>query len=195
VIFVLEGEVTVTEAISIRPEAPADEPAVEQVHELAFGRADEGRLVAALRRAGAVTLALVAEQSGSVVGHILFSPVTIERGNDLTIAVGLAPLAVRPAFQHQGVGSALVRRGLDELRAAGHAAVVVLGHAHYYPRFGFVPARGFDLRGEPGWSDASFMAIELRPGALAGPPGRVRYRPELTPVTDARRRDPGTRSS
>jgi putative acetyltransferase len=193
----------VTEAIRIRPDAPADAPAVEQVHELAFGRADEARLVAALRRAGGVTLSLVAEQSGSVVGHILFSPVTIDRGSGVTIAVGLAPLAVRPDFQRQGVGSELVRRGLDELRAAEHAAVVVLGHAHYYPRFGFVPARGFGLQGEPGWPEASFMAIELRPGALAGPPGRVRYRPEFalvsatgtTAVTGARRRDPGARSS
>jgi putative acetyltransferase len=173
----------VTDAITFRPEGPADAPAVEQVHELAFGRIDEARLVGALRRSGAVTLSLVAEQSGSVVGHILFSPVTIDRGSGLTMAVGLAPVAVRPAFQRQGVGSELVRRGLDELRAAEHGAVVVLGHARYYPRFGFVRASGFGLRGEPGWSDASFMAIELRPGALAGPPGRVRYRREFTLVS------------
>jgi putative acetyltransferase len=114
-----------------------------------------------------------------VAGHVLFSPVAVDPAAGRAGALGLAPLAVLPGRQRRGVGSALVRAGLDELRRRGAAAVVVLGHAAYYPRFGFAPASRFGLRCEFDCPDESFLALELRPGALAGGAGVVRYRPEF----------------
>ena len=111
-----------------------------------------------------------------MVGHIAFSPVTIEPAGS---AIGLAPMAVLPAHQRRGIGGRLVREGLEQLRAAGHGAVVVLGHPEYYPRFGFTRASRFGLRCELDCPDEAFMALELVPGALANRAGLVRYRREL----------------
>jgi putative acetyltransferase len=160
----------------IRREA-GDAPAIRRVHEAAFLRAKEADIVEGLVAARAVSLSLVAVQGSDVVGHILFSPVTID--NVQVRAVGLAPMAILPAYQRQGIGSALVRAALDELRRVGHDAVVVLGHPAYYPRFGFRRASEFGLRWESDCPDEAFMALELQPGALAGRSGVVRYRPEL----------------
>ena len=108
------------------------------------------------------------------------APVTIDSPGGQVAAIGLAPMAVLPRHQRKGIGSRLVREGLDQLRRLEHEAVVVVGHAGYYPRFGFVPASRFGLRWENDCPDENFMAIELRPGGLAGRAGVVRYRPELT---------------
>ena len=91
--------------------------------------------------------------------------------------LGLAPTAVRPDRQRQGIGSQLVRAGLDAARKTGAAAVVVVGHARFYPRFGFVPASRFGLTCEYDVPDEVFMALELVPGFLAGPGGLVQYHP------------------
>ena len=163
----------------IRREIPRDIPLIHGVNAAAFDTTAEARLVDALRAAGAATLSLVAEERGEIVGHILFSPVTIEGRPGLDV-VGLAPMAVVPARQRQGIGSRLVREGLAELRQKGCVGVVVLGHPRYYPRFGFVPASRLGLRCEYDSPDEAFMALELVPGALAGPPGLVRYHPELS---------------
>ena len=163
----------------MRVERPGDVEAIRRVNEAAFGQPLEARIVAALRRAGAVTASLVASVDGAVVGHILFSPVVIRGEGAEGEAVGLGPMAVLPAFQRRGVGSALVRAGLELLRDAGHPAVVVLGHPGYYPRFGFRRASDFGIRWEHEAPDEAFMALELRAGALAGLAGVVSYRPEL----------------
>jgi putative acetyltransferase len=166
--------------VEIRLEEPRDADAIAQVVEAAFGRADEGRLVAALRDAGAVTLSLVAEAAGGeIVGHVLFSPVVIERSGGTSRAVGLGPLAVRPLEQRRCVGSSLVREGIDRLRRLGHEAVVVLGHPRFYLSRGFNAASFYGLRYEVAGHDESFMAIRLRPGALGQGPGVVRYRREF----------------
>ena len=163
--------------VRIRPEGPDDAAAIHAVNAAAFPTAEEADLVDALRAAHAVILSLVADEDGSVVGHILFSPVTIDRPGASVIAIGLAPMAVAPPYQRRGIGEQLVTAGLDALRAAGEKAVVVLGHPAYYPRFGFRPAADFGLCWEGG-HDEAFFAIELTAGALAGG-GVVRYRPEL----------------
>lgn len=166
--------------MEIRPEQPEDVPAVHQVNSAAFGRDAEARLVDLLWDAGAVVASLVAVEEGEVVGHILFSPVNLD-GCDRSIA-GLAPMAVLPGRQREGIGSALVERGLAACRDAGIDAVVVLGHPEYYPRFGFVPASRFGLGCEYPVPDEVFMALELTPGALQDCRGTVRYRPEFSQV-------------
>jgi len=166
-------------AVAIRREEPRDADAVRRVNELAFGEPTEANLVRALTAAGAPTLSLVAEKDRYVVGHILFSPVTIETPAGQVTAIGLAPMAVLPDQQRKGIGARLVQEGLAELRRLGHDAVVVVGHPEYYPRFGFKRASQFGLRTEIDCPDEAFMAIELRPGVLAGRAGMVRYRPEF----------------
>lgn len=169
--------------IVIRPERPGDEAAIRHVNELAFGRPAEAKLVDALRANGAMTLSLVAEQGGQIVGHILFSPVTITSDSGVTTAVGLAPMAVVPSLQRGGVGAQLVRAGLDTLREAGHEAVIVLGHSDYYPRFGFERASRFGISWEIDCPDEAFMAVELKLGALKGKSGVVQYRHEFNDVS------------
>src|SRR5574341_1853240 len=168
--------------IVIRPEEPRDIAAIRKVVEEAFGQPAEANLVDALRRNGKATLSLVAEDDGQIVGHILFSPVTIESGDDQFAGIGVAPMAVLPESQSRGIGSLLVKRGLERCREAGHQFAVVLGHPEYYPRFGFVPASRFHLRCEYEVADEVFMAMELREGALQNRAGMARYQPEFNEV-------------
>ncbi len=125
----------------VREETPADVAAIHGVNASAFETDAEARLVDALRDNGALTLSLVAELDGEVVGHIAFSPVVVTRADGSTTSgVGLAPMAVLPAHQRRGVGARLVAVGMARLRDAGHWFCVVLGHPEYYPRHGFVRA-------------------------------------------------------
>jgi putative acetyltransferase len=162
--------------VHVRPEVAADHEAIRHVNRLAFDQDEEGRLVDALREGGWLRVSLVAERAGRVVGHILFSDLPILTGDGTVPALALAPLAVLPEFQRQGIGSALVRRGLDECRQQGHKIVVVLGHPGFYPRFGFSAKLAAQL-GSPFSGKDAFMAVELVPGALGGVAGRVQYPP------------------
>jgi putative acetyltransferase len=166
----------------VRAEAPEDLRPVRRVNELAFDAAGEANLVDALRENEPAHVSLVAEEDGQVVGHILFSPVTVESAAGEWEALGLAPMAVLPERQGRGVGSALVREGLKECLRRGHDVVFVLGHADYYPRFGFRPAARAGLACEFPAPEEYFMVAELRPGALAGRRGLVRYAPEFKNV-------------
>ena len=170
-------------SLLIRHEIVLDIPAIHKLMTAAFSGEGEARLVDQLRTRGAGLLSLVAELDGRVVGHIYFSPMTITAlDGRMTPAVGLAPLAVLPAFQNQGIGSGLVRSGLDELRRLGHRLVMVLGHAGYYPRFGFKPALPYGIHWDREVDQAHFMVAELYPGALAGVQGRACYQPEFDDV-------------
>lgn len=161
----------------IRPERPGDIPAIRAVNRLAFGQADEADLVDALRDGGYAMASLVAEDEGDVVGHILFSRLTIEAAGRTIAAAALAPMAVLPERQREGIGSALVEAGLAACREAGVSAVVVLGHPSYYPRFGFSAEIARRLRHPfPAAGDA-FMALELIPGSLDIEDAAVRYAP------------------
>jgi putative acetyltransferase len=164
----------------IRLETPQDISAVRRVNEAAFGRPAEADLVDMLRINGKAVLSLVALQAGSVVGHILFSPVTIQSGDQSFPGLGLGPMAVLPELQRHGTGSLLVERGLEECRKAGHQCVVVLGHPGYYPRFGFVPASRFGISSEYDVPDEVFMVLELFQGALQGHHGVAKYQPEFS---------------
>jgi putative acetyltransferase len=176
--------------INIRAETAADLDAIRHVNRLAFGQHEEAQLVDALREGGFVRLSLVAEQASQVVGHILFSDLPIITVAGTVSALALAPMAVLPEFQKQGIGSALVRRGLDECRRQGHRIVAVVGHPHFYPRFGFSSELASALA-SPFGGGHSWMAVELVPGALAGVAGRVEYPPPFEPVPEVRLVRPG----
>lgn len=160
--------------MQIRFEQTTDIPAVHSVNCEAFESPTEADLADVLRARAEEVISLVAEEEGDVVGHILFSPVTFP-GTAPLRAMALAPMAVRPARQRVGIGSALVRRGLEECRRRGVAAVVVVGHPEYYPRFGFERASGFGVSCEFEVPDDVFMAIELVDGSLRGKTGTVRF--------------------
>jgi len=160
---------------TIRAEAPADREGVFAVEAAAFAQPDEARLVEALRVAAQPQLSLVALLAEEVVGHVFFSPVEIE--SRPTPAAALGPIAVAPAHQGKGVGSALVRAGLARCAGLGWRAVFLVGDPAYYARFGFVPAvpRGFHY-GDAHF-DPALQLIEIEPGALADSSGHVRFHP------------------
>jgi len=163
--------------IEIRDERPEDLPAVREVNDLAFGQPEEGEIVDRIRAAipGEV-ISLVAVENGEILGHILFSPATIGDARGM----GLAPMAVRPGRQREGIGSRLVEAGLERLREAGCPFVIVLGHPEYYPRFGFAPASRFGIRCQwDGIPDEVFMAMTLDEAAMDGVAGTARYRDEF----------------
>jgi putative acetyltransferase len=145
------------------------------VNRLAFGEEGEGTLVDALREGGYTRLSLVAADNGQVLGHILFSDLPIHTPVSLVNALALAPMAVIPSRQRQGIGTALVREGLRLCREQGHRIVVVVGHIDYYPRFGFSPKLAEPLTCP--YSGPTLMALELVPGALNGVIGELKYPP------------------
>jgi putative acetyltransferase len=168
--------------IVIRQEQPEDIAVIHQINEQAFGQRAEANLVDALRRNGKITLSLVADDNGRVVGHILFSSVVIDAEEKQLRGVGLAPMAVSPERQNEGIGSRLVERGLQMLREAGHPFIVVLGHPDFYPRFGFIPASRFNVKSEYDVRDEVFMAMELQVGALQGIAGTAKYQLKFNKV-------------
>ncbi len=172
------------EPFSIRDERAEDASAVRRVIERAFGQAGEADLVDALRRVDALTVSLVAEHDGAIVGHIAFSPVTIHASDATHDGVGLAPLAVLPEEQRRGIGAALVQAGFDACRERGHRLVVVVGHPAYYQRLGFSTALQFGLECSIPVPVEAFLVAELSPGALTGCSGVVRYRPEFEAVSE-----------
>jgi len=168
--------------ITIRPERREDAAQVRRVNELAFGQPVEADLVDRLRRVRTDSLSLVGEDDG-VVGYILFTPVVVESAERRVLGMGLAPMAVLPNYQRQGIGSQLVRRGLDIVLERGCPFVVVVGHPEYYPRFGFEPAskRGLTSQWE-GIPDAAFMVLVLDAHTMAGVSGVAKYSEEFNEV-------------
>ena len=162
-----------------RTETSADHSAIRRVNEAAFGGHEEADLVDALRADGSVLLSLVAIAPGAafgqseLVGHVMFSRMSIEGSGRSMPAVALGPVAVLPARQRQGVGEALIRDGLARLQDAGEHVVVVVGHDTYYPRFGFTHQAERTI--EHPFPAEAFMLLELIPNALHDLRGRVRY--------------------
>ncbi len=166
----------------IHREEPQDTAAIRLVNEQAFGGSGEANAIDQLRARGAATLSLVAVIDDRVVGHLFFSPATIESPDRSWPTLGLAPLSVLPDYQRQGIGTALMNAGLEECRQLGHERVIVLGHANYYPRFGFVRASRYGVRFEFEAPDEACMLLALQPGALDGVTGVAKYQPEWNGV-------------
>jgi putative acetyltransferase len=159
--------------VEIRPEQDAERSPIRAVHQAAFGRDDEGRLVDVLRDADVVIASIVAVEDGRVVGHALFSEAWIDSDRGSPAIASLAPIAVLPGHQHRGIGGALMRRGIAVCGDAGYGAVIVVGHPSYYPQFGFAADAVAHL--ESPYAGGAFMGLDLRPGFLASMRGTVRY--------------------
>jgi putative acetyltransferase len=159
----------------IREETRGDVEAIRALVTACFPTDAEARLVDLLRASGRLSVSLVAEEDGAVVGHVAFSPVSTATGD---LGAGLAPLAVREESRGRGVGAALVEGGLGCCRATGFGWAVVLGEPAYYSRFGFGPASEAGLADEYGGGPA-FQVVELRDGAVPRGVGLVRYAEEF----------------
>jgi putative acetyltransferase len=159
--------------LTIREENTSDAQPIHAINKAAFGHPDEADLVDQLRAEGAVLLSLVAELEQQIVGHILFSRMSIETTAGSIPAVALAPVAVLPDCQRQGIGKQMIRHGLELLRERGERIVIVLGHPEYYRQFGFSTEKAHSLQSP--FPPEAYMAIELVPGALEDIRGRVRY--------------------
>lgn len=166
--------------IEIREEKKEDYDAVRIVNDRAFGQPEEGRIINILRKVCQETLSLVAVSDEKIVGHILFSPVTIDHEDTQVIGMGLAPMAVLPEFQKQGIGSLLVKEGLGRIKETDCPFIIVLGHEHYYPRFGFERASIHGLKAQwDGVPDEAFLVIILNKSVMADVSGIATYRHEF----------------
>jgi putative acetyltransferase len=167
-------------SIEVREERPGDIAAIRALHRHAFGQDQEGRIVDALRSNGALMLSLVATREGVVVGHIAYSPIAV---GGAALGAALGPMAVQPEYQRQGIGSRLVESGTLRLQQTGCPFIVVVGHAGYYPRFGFTPASARGITCEWDVPDDVFMLLVLDEAKMAGVAGgAVTYRREFSTV-------------
>ena len=158
----------------IRVEQEKDQDVVRAINNSAFETPSEANLVDILRKEAQPIISLVADDNGIIVGHIMFSPVSLSGYPNIKI-MGLAPMAVSQQHQRKGIGSALVHAGLEQCRKLGFVVVVVLGHPQYYDRFGFLPSSHFGIDSEYDVPEEVFRVIELYPDALNGKTGRVKY--------------------
>jgi putative acetyltransferase len=165
--------------IETRREQASDIPAIRDLNKRAFAQDQEANIIDALRANGAARLSLVATLEDRVIGHIMYSPLEV---GPMTGA-GLGPMAVLPEHQHQGVGSKLIESGNQQLREAGCPFIVVVGHADYYPRFGFRPARPLGITCEWDVPDDVFLLLMLDPGKMQGVSGMAKYRREFSTVS------------
>jgi putative acetyltransferase len=165
------------ERLDIRAERPDDIAAIRDVNRRAFGGDREANIVDALRANGGALLSLAARVDGRVVGHIMYSPASI---GDVVTGAALGPMSVDPGHQRQGIGSTLVEAGHRMLRDTGCPFVVVVGHVHFYPRFGFVPASRLGISCDWNVPDDVFMIAVLDEDKMRGVSGRATYRDEFS---------------
>lgn len=164
--------------MNIRKETTNDITKIHQIYSTAFETNAEADLVDRLRDSGVPIISLVAEVDGKLLGHILFTPMIMDNF-DIKIA-GLAPMAVLPDYQNKGIGSALIKIGLEYCAKENYAAVAVLGHPNYYPKFGFVPSTRFDIISEYDVPKEVFMIKELKRDSLSRISGIVKYHEEFS---------------
>jgi len=160
-------------------EEECDRVAVRSVNLAAFQSPFEADLVDILREHASPVVSLVAEEDEDIVGHIMFSPVSLT-GHPGIRAMGLGPVAVAPHHQRTGIGTRLVQTGLEHCRQRGFHAAVVLGHPEYYPRFGFLPSSRYGISSDFNVPEPVFMALELQPDSLSGRTGTIKYHPAFS---------------
>ena len=172
--------------VTIRQETEADFVDVFEINRLAFGQENEAKLVNALRNNKTVfvpELSIVATEENKIVGHILFSKINIKDDiGHIKESLALAPMAVTPNLQKKGIGGLLIHRGLEVAKALGYESVIVLGHEHYYPKFGFEPAKKWNIKAPFEVPVNVFLAIELRPNGLKNTMGTVEYPKEFETI-------------
>lgn len=171
--------------VNIRQENKDDFNAVFEVNKFAFGQDNEANLVELLRQSNAFDpeLSLVATLDNKIVGHILFTKIKIVNDDKIEIeSLALAPMAVKPEFQHKGIGGQLIKHGLDKARELQYKSVIVLGHENYYPKFGFVPADKWKIKPPYDVPTNVFMALELVTDGLKNTNGIVKYPKEFETV-------------
>ena len=166
--------------ITIRHEQPSDIEQIRNVNDLAFKQPSESGIVDKIRDSCQNIISLVALSEDKIVGHILFSPSKIGTPDGEIEGMGLAPLAVQPDFQNQGIGSMLAQEGIKIVKETECPFLIVLGHEKYYPRFGFKPASQFGLKCQwEGVPDGAFMAMIFDKVQMNNVSGIVRYRDEF----------------
>jgi len=169
--------------ITIRKEEENDYNKVYEVNWLAFQQENESKLIEKIRKGENFVpeLSLVAEIDGEIVGHILFSRIKIVR-DSIFESLSLAPMAVIPEFQKQGIGTKLIKKGIEKAKELGFDSIIVLGHEEYYPKFGFARASNWSIKCPFEVPDEAFMAIELTEKAFEDKAGTVRYPDEFMEV-------------
>ena len=167
--------------IQIRPENKNDISTISMINDMAFGQEDEGNLIAKLRKKKNFIkeLSLVACMGNEIIGHILFSKITIKNDTEEFDSLALAPMSIIPEFQGLGIGSELIKKGLQKATKLGYESVIVLGHENYYPKFKFAPANQFKITCPFQVPDDNFMALELKKGSLDTVFGYVVYPKEF----------------
>lgn len=166
--------------MNIRLEQEEDYKDIKTLNDRTFQGIVEGNIVDNIRASGAECISLVAVEGDEIIGHIFFSPVTVVSGDKEIIGMALGPMAVLPGCQKQGIGSALVKEGVEILKEKGCPFVIVLGHKDYYPRFGFEVASNYGLYPEwEGVPDEAFMVLFLNENMRDKVSGQVRYRHEF----------------
>ena len=161
--------------MKIREEELADTEAIWNINADAFETEAEANLVNVLRDSGCTFISLVGEVDNKAVGHILFTPVELTGNSNKLKIIGLAPMAVLQQYQNKGIGSNLVKTGIELCKSKGYDAVVVLGHPGYYPNFGFVPSVTYGIKSEYEVPDEAFMMLELVPNSLKNHQGIIKY--------------------
>ena len=167
--------------IIVEAETQDDYEQITKLHIEAFNGDDEAKLVEKLRKTQEYNckLSLVAKYRNQIIGHVLFYPIEINTGIKKCKTLALAPISVLPNFQHQGVGSLLIQKGLEKARKLGFKSVIVVGHSEYYPRFGFKKASKFGISAPFSVPDTAFFAIELEKDSLKNCNGTVQYPKEF----------------
>ena len=165
---------------TIRKEEEKDHKQIYEVNKLAFQQENESKLIEKIRKSENFIpeLSIVAEIDNRIVGHILFSKIKIIGDSDYE-SLALAPMAVIPEFQKRGIGSELIKKGIDKAKELGFDSIIVLGHKEYYPKFGFQRASKWNIKCPFEVPDDVFMAIELTEKAFEGKAGTVKYPDEF----------------
>ena len=172
-------------SLIIREEKIDDISAIYELTARAFGRASEADLIDLLRADDALILSQVALLDNQIVGHAAYSLVSITDADTIHHQPALGPIAVAPSQQRRGIGSALVRAGLEAMDQAGYGLLFLVGHVSYYPRFGFQPAQPLGFNSdyvEPGGPHEHFMAAVLDERAPGSVRGHVRFHPAFDAV-------------